>query len=250
MLKQRAEQIQIRVQQLIAQVRDQFNVDLGTVEIRFDLKGRAAGMACIRGNKLSLRFNTQMMQNSSWDHIYNETVPHEVAHLVCFVKPTLGKNHDAGWKRVCQLLGGTGARCHNEPVVYAKGKTYAYTTTTGRQVNVSEKMHTSIQNGASYTVKRDGGRINNQCQYSLAAVSGQPVDTAAKPKAKTATTKSTTAKPKTTNKSSNASLVREQIALAKQQGQDSMTVVAWAVATLGMTLSLAKTYVKNNWARA
>jgi hypothetical protein len=49
-------------------------------------------------------------------------------------------------------------------------------------------------------------------------------------------------------KVSNASLIRQKIAEAKAAGQDKNEVVDWAVATLGQTRPVAKSYVKNIWA--
>jgi hypothetical protein len=49
-------------------------------------------------------------------------------------------------------------------------------------------------------------------------------------------------------KVSNASLIRQKIAEAKASGQDKNEVVDWAVATLGQTRPVAKSYVKNIWA--
>lgn len=49
-------------------------------------------------------------------------------------------------------------------------------------------------------------------------------------------------------KVSNASLIRQKIAEAKEAGQDKNFVVDWAVVTLGQTRPVAKSYVKNIWA--
>ena len=48
-------------------------------------------------------------------------------------------------------------------------------------------------------------------------------------------------------KISNASQIRMKIAEAKASGQDKNFVVDWAVATLGQTKPVAKSYVKNIW---
>jgi len=36
----------------------------------------------------------------------DDTIPHEVAHLVCFCNSRFGVDHDHGWKSVCRDLGG------------------------------------------------------------------------------------------------------------------------------------------------
>jgi len=48
-------------------------------------------------------------------------------------------------------------------------------------------------------------------------------------------------------KISNASQIRMKIAEAKASGQDKNFVVDWAVATLGQTRPVSKSYVKNIW---
>jgi predicted SprT family Zn-dependent metalloprotease len=37
-----------------------------------------------------------------------DTVPHEVAHIVCMIAPYHGVGHDQGWQEVCKRLGGSG----------------------------------------------------------------------------------------------------------------------------------------------
>ena len=48
-------------------------------------------------------------------------------------------------------------------------------------------------------------------------------------------------------KVSNASLIRQKIVEAKTNDQDKNFVIDWAVATLGQTRPVAKSYVKNIW---
>lgn len=48
-------------------------------------------------------------------------------------------------------------------------------------------------------------------------------------------------------KISNASRIRQKIVEAKEAGKDKKFVADWAVATLGQTPAVAKSYVKNIW---
>ena len=167
-------QVVNRVDQLFKISKELFDVDLSETVVRFDLRGRVAGYATLtkqegQRDQLSLRFNTDMMQNGGLDTIINDTVPHEISHLICMLRPELGRNHDRGWQTVCRMLGGSGSRTHNQPVVYAKGRTYLYTTTTGHQVALSEQRHRKVQTGSIYSV-RDKGFLNAQCDYELYAV--------------------------------------------------------------------------------
>lgn len=97
----------------------EFDLPLGFVsdtKIRYDIKGKVSGEASWKrvGSEkhYTLRFNKEAILNHTEDMI-KETIPHEVAHLVCYARPELGKNHNRGWKHVCKILGGNGERCHS-----------------------------------------------------------------------------------------------------------------------------------------
>lgn len=126
---------------------------LGPVAIRYDLKGRAAGMACCRieratgkASDLALRFNREAMQKD-WDYMVRETIPHEVAHIVAYAKPELGaKNHNAQWRRISQSLGCKGERCHKMQLTPAKRRNrFMYRTDSGLEVIAGPKHHNRIQ---------------------------------------------------------------------------------------------------------
>lgn len=126
---------------------------LGTVRISYNLRGRAAGMACCKIERatgkvsdLELRFNREAMQKD-WLYMVRETIPHEVAHLVAYAKPELGaKNHNTQWRRISQALGCRGERCHTMKLTPAKRVTrYRYRTDTGAEVIAGPKHHKQIQ---------------------------------------------------------------------------------------------------------
>lgn len=243
MFEDRKKQVIAKVQACVELAKQKYNVVIANLDIKFDLKGRAAGMARVKYNHYSVRFNNQMMQDSGWQHLINDTVPHEIAHIVCFINPMLGRNHDMGWKRVCVALGGNGQRCHSEEVVYAKGNTYRYITTSNAQINVSERVHKRIQAGVEYRVKR-GGAINNKCSYELVGRQGMSVQ----PTVPTVSTVPTV-QPTFSNNLSKADAVRAKIVEVKRLNGNMNTVVVWAMQNLNMSKALANTYVKNNWSK-
>ena len=118
------QQILDKCKAVFAEAQRLYGLDMSHVGIRFDLKGRAAGQACRRGGQYYMRFNRDMLTREAFNHVINNTVPHEIAHIACYMNPMLGSNHNSGWERVCLALGGTGASKHNEEVVYGKGTTY------------------------------------------------------------------------------------------------------------------------------
>lgn len=252
--------IQAKVQQCIQAAEAKFGITMPAVQIRFDLRGRAAGMAGVQSNyqggrTFYLRFNVKHMQlgGQTWEHLLNDTVPHEVAHTVCQAFPKFGRNHDAGWKRVCLALGGNGRRCYGEddaPEAIAANRPYVYITTNGSTVRVTKVIHSKIQMGHSYSFKGGKGNVNRQCQYSYmtapaVTATRKPVVVAQPAPAVQPAPVQRTAPAK----GSNAELVRARIAQAKARAETADVVVLWAVEVLGMKLALAKTYVKNNWSK-
>jgi SprT protein len=243
--------IKNKVQECVKIAEAKFGIKMPYIEIRFDLRGRAAGMAGLvrrmSGDQFYLRFNVQHMRlgGQTWLHLLNETVPHEVAHTVCQAFPKFGRNHDAGWKRVCRALGGNGSTRYSEndaPEAVAQMRPWVYITTTGHQVRITKVIHNKIQQGQGYVMKNGLGKVNRDCQFNW--MSAPAEQAAAKPivinKPAPAINKS----------ASKADQVRARIALAKKDGEGSSVVVNYAVTVLGMSLALAKTYVKNNWSKA
>ncbi len=146
------------------------------VQIRFDLRGRAAGMAGVRaGQNFYMRFNADMLTRDAFEHVLNNTVPHEIAHLVCFDNRALGSGHNHGWARVCAGLGGNATRCHTEKVVFGKGTTYEYITTTGKEVRLGDRHHAMIQSGVpvSYRKSSGKGQVTKACAYTIVGIRGQ-----------------------------------------------------------------------------
>lgn len=129
------------------------------IDIKYDLKGRAAGYAGCQGNYFFMRFNKEAMQ-VDWDHMVNDTIPHEVAHIVQFWHkhlrdPDIWKgsrgyvrqSHGPKFKEICRLLGGSGDRCHTMELTKAKKKTvrrFIWTDNYGNEVRFTTKTHNSV----------------------------------------------------------------------------------------------------------
>jgi predicted SprT family Zn-dependent metalloprotease len=227
MLQERISQVQARIRTLKTQWQAQTGQKLPDIQVRFDLRGRVAGWAGHRGGRYFMRFNTDMMQNAGWLHVLNNTVPHELAHVICFVQGT-DSGHGGVWARTCRALGGNGERCHSEQVTYAKGRTYVYTTSTGRTIHLSSIKHGKIQQGATYTGRNGLGRIDRSCAYS---VLGQTVTPTA---SRTATVQT----PRVAATGSRAAQVREWI----RQGLLQDQVRDLCMSQLGQTEAQARQY--------
>lgn len=135
------------------------------IRIRFDLKGRAAGMAGADGiNRRTgevirpyLRFNVEAIRKH-WDEQVKQTIPHEVAHIVAYCFPALGaKNHNYAWQMIDRSLGGTGERCHRMELTRARNvQRYRYVLDNGQEISVGPKHHRALQLGSTLRMKKSG----------------------------------------------------------------------------------------------
>lgn len=118
------------------------------VRITYDVRGRVAGRAGIKRGVYFMQFNPEAVVKYNED-MTKDTIPHEIAHLVCFNQRHLGSGHDSGWKYVCRMLGGDDSRTHD--MVLTPGKVtekFTYTLQpSGRVVQTGPKHHRSIQAG-------------------------------------------------------------------------------------------------------
>lgn len=173
-----------RCKEMVVKAKELYGMDLSGVHISFDLRGSAAGRAGGKGYRMpssayTAKFNRDMLGREAFDHVHDETVPHEYAHIICFMNPGLGKNHDHGWTRVCRALGGSGARCHREEVVYGKGLTYEYVTDRGHTVRLSQQKHKKIQMGSVLTYSRGRtslGKVDKTCAHSIVGHRGRTLE--------------------------------------------------------------------------
>lgn len=132
-------------------------IDPNDVDVEYNINGRCAGRAIHRNGKYTLQFNAEAIEKH-WDEMVKDTIPHEVAHLVCFAAPIFGKNHDHGWKRVCRTLGGDDSRTHDMILTGSRDsvrRRYNYVVE-GHPIKVGPKHHAAIQNGRIVNATIDG----------------------------------------------------------------------------------------------
>lgn len=253
-MQEQFQAIRNKVQECIALAEQKFGIKMPAVQVRFDLTGRAAGMAGMRYGQFYLRFNIKHMSlgGKTWDHLLNDTVPHEVAHTVCQAFPQFGRAHNTGWKRVCIALGGNGQRCYSEedaPEAVAAQRPYVYITTNGNEVRVTKVIHSKIQKGASYTFRGGKGQVNRACAFNY--MTAPAVAASKKPVVVDVTPKAPVVRSAPAATGSKADQLRAYLRQAKADvGSEAYErTVRWAMETLGMSASLARTYVKNNWSK-
>lgn len=157
-----AEQAIARVNALIEKANELYGLEIPKPTVSFDIKGyRIAGYAKRMAGHYYVMLNREACEKYP-EFIMNDTIPHEVAHLVCFYNPSLGKNHDAGWQRVCKDLGGSGSRTHELKLTPARNlRVWQYRDTHGKIRQVTTVRHNKIQKkGMKYRFSDNGGIIS------------------------------------------------------------------------------------------
>lgn len=136
----------------IRRATDIFGIRATPLEISFDLKGRAAGMYRVRKNlfqqKREIRYNPAIFARYFEDNLEN-TVPHEVAHLVCDLLYGLNriKPHGDEWKQVMSAFGADArvtASYDLKDIPIRKLKMYPYRCSCGEQL-LSSIRHNRVQ---------------------------------------------------------------------------------------------------------
>jgi predicted SprT family Zn-dependent metalloprotease len=118
--------------------------------ILFNIRGKSCGGMAV--GYRALRYNLDWYRADPADYL-GDTIPHEVAHIVA-AATGLGAGHNAGWRRICITLGGSGSRvCKNEAVnnVASARRTnqFLYKTECGNaEVWVGPVHHSKLQRSA------------------------------------------------------------------------------------------------------
>lgn len=120
----------------------------GKVELKLDLKGRAAGEAIhyLDTDQYVIRINPAL----SLDFILSDTLPHEVAHVL---QGAFGSKLDHGraWEFYCKQLGGTGLMYHTQPLEPSRKMRQWKYIVGGSEVIMSTIRHNRVQKGVQYT---------------------------------------------------------------------------------------------------
>ena len=130
-------------------------------EIKYDLVGRAAGLAIYdRYGKVkhTIRINPVLL-NENPQYIILQTVPHEMAHVVVSTfyedRGIQVRGHGREWQRTMRLFGLEPHRCHNldvSSVNVIKGQpSYRFKCRCeGKVFNFSKNKYTRWANGVGY----------------------------------------------------------------------------------------------------
>lgn len=169
-LQQRVEQ---QVQVCIDRAHEKLHYQLPYPAISYDVKGTTAGKAGLQSNRLM--FNAVLL-NENVDHFIAQIVTHEVAHLIAF-KVYCDKGHGSWWKHVMVLLGVKPDRCHRLDVTNARTRNvtkYEYFCNC-RTYHVGGRIHSRIQQGATYTCRRCKSALHAKKQNREVTVASAPI---------------------------------------------------------------------------
>lgn len=150
------QQIIERVKLEVARANQIFGLNMNPV-IKTDLTGASAGLAGRRNGQLFTNINAQMMtiSESNWWEILDNTISHEVAHLVDYA--TRGRSdHSAIWKAIHKRLGGSAERCHTMDTI-KRGGSFKYVVE-GKEVTLSATQHKRVIDGTTYSTSVANGR--------------------------------------------------------------------------------------------
>lgn len=156
----------VAAQQWIERARSIYRVAdrrLPLPEVRFDLRGRAAGQAVLsrRRNVVDvIRLNADLLASHPRDML-DETVPHEVAHVA--VHRLYGRRvrpHGPEWKALMQAFGVPADTCHKLPVTPARRlRQFRYACGCDEPAWLTSIRHRRAQNGTAYLCRRCGERL-------------------------------------------------------------------------------------------
>jgi len=128
------------------------NIKLQNTKIKygFSLKGKVAGVAYTR--RPEVRYNLVIASKSeNKNQFLNQTVPHEVAHVVVSTVFPFAKAHGNEWKNVMKnVFGCEPARCHNMKTESArKTRKFSYACKCGIPHIVGVVRHNRQRAGTS-----------------------------------------------------------------------------------------------------
>lgn len=229
-----------------------YGVDFSDVEVSFKLRGKCAGKAkalvnriggeIFKATDLRLEFNATAI-DLHYEEMVKNTIPHEVAHLVCYVNPKLGSGHDIGFKRVCKGLGGCGSTTHSMELPSAKTtRKYRYRASCGTAVELTSRRHNNLQSGKSqcYMLEMTKGRIRKDDWENYGITVETPIETpSAKESAGVATRNGTRTK---------ADIVRELLRNytgTLDNAVNDKAFIQLVMQESGHELHMAKRYVKD-----
>ena len=162
------QQVIDRCHELVAKGNALYNTNVRIGRIEWMAKGKAAGYAGVKDGVFFLRFSAEALTLYP-DDTFNDTVPHEVAHLIQFAMLLTGRTRDRGhgatWKRIAWSLGCSGERTHKLKLTPArKTRKFKYVLPSGTVFEATIGQHRKMLSGTTFTL-RSNREIVSACYY-------------------------------------------------------------------------------------
>ncbi len=129
---------------------------------------QAAGLA----NRMDMTIKINIAHaRANIDHIVNDTIPHEVAHLVQqILRPNAKQAHGPEWRAICVALGGNGKRCYAEEdfpgmKIGVKRRSRHTYNVAGEVMELGPKHHNAIQRGTLRIISRKTKMVITKDMY-------------------------------------------------------------------------------------
>lgn len=134
----------------VEQAQNLFNIDFSQITVRFDLKGKAAGMYRVKKGESVIRYNPYLFAKYFYDNLA-VTVPHEVAHYITDRVYDLRKirPHGEEWKALMAEFGADASRTCNydlEGIPRRVFQRFPYRCACSRH-DLTTRRHNQIQRG-------------------------------------------------------------------------------------------------------
>lgn len=222
------------------------SIDYSDVIVHTNVKGRSAGNAGWKRRHgettYFVKFNMEAVQ-LDWDESVNSTIPHEVAHIICYLRPELGKNHDAGFRRVATALGDIhkGATTHSMSLTRGRAKVEYQYDVHGHTVMLGPKRHSKLQNNKSgYSCKH--GSIKKHMFVKKVVT---PVDRSGIMPAPNAKTPAPTRRRTSSTNLSKREQAEALYTSMRIDGHGRQAIIAEFISQIGLTKAGASTYYYN-----
>lgn len=125
------------------------------LQIKFNIKGQTAGQVQYKkNNEFIIRYNPTLLVNGEYKDFLEETVPHEVAHVITHIVYGKVKPHGSEWKRIMRSFGKNPQTYHNYNLKKSRNvKKFRYKCKCKHHF-VGLKVHKKIHLGYSYSCKK------------------------------------------------------------------------------------------------
>lgn len=152
-----------RVHEVMQKANEMYNININ-LKVDVNIRGvRIAGQAERKLGTYRVRLNPLFCQQHPED-MMEDTIPHEVAHIVCFALKCCD-GHGKNWKRIAKSLGCSGERTHSLRVIDPK-KTYYYAVFPTGKVDIGVVRYNQVMMGKkTYSCKH--GKINKDTTFEI-----------------------------------------------------------------------------------